>query len=285
MSYNGILCINKPEGFTSFDVVAKCRGILRERRIGHGGTLDPMATGVLPLFIGRATAAADRMTDTRKIYTAGFRLGIQTDTYDITGQVVAVKDASRVGFEDVKALLPEFTGAIMQRPPLYSAIKIDGQKLYQIARKGKEVVPPLRPVQIDKLTLKEDGSDFILRVECRKGTYIRSLVHDIGQRLGTGAVMTSLVREFSSGFSLEECVTLEQLQNGDPAEFLMATDRVFMDYPPIELTHSLEKLFMNGAAFFWKADDGFVRVYHQDVFLGLGRVSNQMLKAEKIFCD
>lgn len=286
MSLNGIICINKPAGFTSFDVVAKCRGILRERRIGHGGTLDPMATGVLPLFIGRATAAADRMTDTRKIYTAGFRLGIQTDTYDITGEVTRTVGPPLPGLEEILALLPEFTGLIDQRPPLYSAVKVGGQQLYKLARKGGTALPPLRQVQVDKLTVTADGEDFLLRVECRKGTYVRSLIHDIGLRLGCGGVMTSLVRELSGGFSLADCVTMEQLQNGNPQDFLFSTDRVFEDLPEIELPDSRVKPFTDGLTSSWSGqENALFRVYHKGVFLGLGTIVGGELKAEKLFCD
>lgn len=286
MSLNGIICINKPAGFTSFDVVAKCRGILHERRIGHGGTLDPMATGVLPLFIGRATAAADRMTDTRKIYTAGFRLGLQTDTYDITGQVTKVADAPLPGLKEILALLPEFTGLIDQRPPLYSAVKVGGQKLYKLARKGGTALPPLRQVQVDKLTVTADGEDYIMRVECHKGTYVRSLIHDIGLRLGCGGVMTSLVRELSGGFSLADCVTIEQLQNGNPKDFIVDTDRVFANLPKIELPDSRCKPFTDGLTSTWNGQEGTLfRVYHKGVFLGLGRLNSEGLKAEKLFCD
>ena len=190
---NGILCIDKPEGFTSFDVVAKLRGIARERRVGHAGTLDPMATGVLPLFFGRATKACDILPRQDKRYLADFRLGVTTDTQDETGRVLCERDPSGVSEADVRKAAARFTGEIMQVPPMYSALRVEGKRLYELARQGVEVERKARPVTIHSLDFVSwDGASHTCRIDvhCSKGTYIRTLVADIGEALGCGAVMT-----------------------------------------------------------------------------------------------
>lgn len=185
---NGILIIDKPAGWTSHDVVAKLRGILHEKRIGHAGTLDPMATGVLPVFVGRATRAVEFAAEREKEYLAGLRLGLTTDTQDTTGTVTATHPVT-AGRADLEAVLPQFTGDILQIPPMYSAIKRQGQKLYELARRGQEVERDPRPVTIHALEILDQPSptEYTLRVACSKGTYVRTLCHDIGQALGCGA--------------------------------------------------------------------------------------------------
>ena len=201
---NGILIIDKPEGWTSMDVCAKLRGVFHEKRVGHGGTLDPMATGVLPIFIGRATRAVEFTEKYDKEYIAELKLGVITNTQDITGEVLEMRpvQASRERLEEV---LEQFRGDIMQLPPMYSAIKINGKKLYELARKGREVERPARPVTIKALELlDQQGEDlYTIRVRCTKGTYIRTLCHDIGQALGCGGCMSSLRRTETAGFTLE----------------------------------------------------------------------------------
>ena len=205
---SGILIIDKPAGWTSMDVCAKLRGILGERRIGHGGTLDPMATGVLPVFVGSATKAVEFAEAGDKEYVAGLRLGMVTNTQDSTGEVLEERavSADRGALE---AVLPRFTGPIRQIPPMFSAIKRDGKKLYELARKGKEVHRDPRPVTIYALeVLEQTGPDrFLLRVRCSKGTYVRTLCHDIGQALGCGGCMDELRRTMAAGFTLEDAVT------------------------------------------------------------------------------
>ena len=212
---NGIICVNKPPEFTSFDVIAKMRGIMRVKRLGHAGTLDPMATGVLPVFVGRATKACDILPDRDKVYRAGFKLGLVSDTQDIYGTVSEGKSAADITAEQVKDALGGFVGDIMQVPPMYSAVMINGQRLYDLARQGVVVEREPRPVTVFSLELLEydegtcSGS---LEISCSKGTYIRTLINDVGDTLGCGGVMTSLVRTKACGFSLEDCVTLEDLQ-------------------------------------------------------------------------
>ena len=201
---NGIIIIDKPSDWTSMDVCAKIRGILHEKRVGHGGTLDPMATGVLPVFVGQATRAVEFAENGRKEYVAGMRLGQVTNTQDVTGETLEANPVT-VSRTDVESALPRFLGDIAQIPPMYSAIKINGQKLYDLARKGQEVARKPRPVTIYELELLEQLSetDYLIRCVCSKGTYIRTLCHDIGQALGCGATLFSLRRTMAAGFTLD----------------------------------------------------------------------------------
>ncbi len=243
VGYNGILCINKPQGFTSFDVVAKIRGILGQRRVGHAGTLDPMATGVLPVFAGRATRVCDIAPRREKSYRAGLRLGLTTDTQDSTGAVLS-KTAASITRQQLEQALASFMGDSMQLPPMYSAIKIDGQKLYHLARQGMEVQRPRRPITVYSIHLLEFDP------ACSEGTYVRTLCHDAGQLLGVGAVMTSLCRTRALGFGLADCITLEQLQaaadRGRLPEVILPTERALADYPPLVLDEVQTRLLCNG---------------------------------------
>ena len=228
---NGIIIIDKPTDWTSMDVCAKLRGILREKKIGHAGTLDPMATGVLPVFVGRATRAVEFAEKGKKEYVAGLRLGLVTDTQDVTGTARETREV-RVSKEELAAVLSRFTGEILQLPPMYSAIKINGKKLCDVARRGGEVERKPRPVTIYELELLEQTgpADFTLRCVCSKGTYIRTLCHDIGQALGCGGCMSSLRRTMAAGFTLAQAVTLEEVQERGEA-LLLPTDRYFAAYP------------------------------------------------------
>lgn len=251
---NGMICVNKPQGFTSFDVIAKMRGILRLRRLGHAGTLDPMATGVLPVFVGKATKACDIIPDHDKTYRAGFRLGFVSDTQDSSGKMTELGHADEVTAERLEASLDDFRGDIMQIPPMYSAVTVNGKRLYDLARKGIEVEREARPVTIYKLALTdfdEKTHEGTLEISCSRGTYIRTVINDIGEKLGCGAVMTSLVRTAACGFSLSDCVSLEELQanadSGNSAgKFLLPIDKVFADYPSVKLDEHREKLYRNG---------------------------------------
>ncbi|MDE6775833.1 MAG: tRNA pseudouridine(55) synthase TruB [Ruminococcus sp.] len=249
---NGIIGVNKPSGFTSFDVIAKLRGILKKKRIGHSGTLDPMATGVLPVFIGNATKACDIIPDTSKAYRAGFRLGISTDTLDITGKITA-EYSLKVTEKDTLDVIPKFTGNIKQIPPMYSAVKIGGQKLCNLARKGIEIERPEREITVDSIKLEsfdEASQSGVISVICSKGTYIRSLIDDIGNSLGCGGVMTSLVRTRSGGFSLDDCFTLEEIQNladsGNVENVIISVERIFSGLPKIRLNEVQTRMYKNG---------------------------------------
>ena len=283
---NGILIIDKPAGWTSMDVCAKLRGILGERRIGHGGTLDPMATGVLPVFVGQATRAVEFAENGEKEYVAGLRLGQVTDTQDTTGRVLEEHPVT-VSRGSLEALLPRFTGPLEQIPPMYSAIKIQGQKLYELARKGREVERRPRPVTIHALELLEQVSetDFLLRCRCSKGTYIRTLCHDIGQALGCGGAMYSLRRTMAAGFSESQAVTLEEVQSRG-AELLLPTDSLFADAPILLLkSDKAEKRVRCGNPVTMpEIPDGVYRIYSQDrTFLCLSRAAGGTLTSIKNF--
>lgn len=286
---DGILIIDKPTDWTSMDVCAKLRGIFHEKRIGHGGTLDPMATGVLPVFIGRATRAVEFAERSDKEYVAALRLGVVTDTQDSTGNVLETHPV-RISRQDLEAVLPRFTGNIQQIPPMYSAVKIQGKKLYQLARKGQEIARPARPITIHALELLDDDTgapnEYLLRVRCSKGTYIRTLCHDIGQALGCGAVMSGLQRTMACGFSLDRAVTLEAVAAAaDPASLLLPLDAYFADRPMVALHGHAEKKVRNGQAVPMPAlPAGEYRVYGADgAFLALSRCEDGILKSIKNF--
>ena len=283
---DGILIIDKPAGWTSMDVCAKVRGILHEKRVGHGGTLDPMATGVLPVFVGRATRAVEFAENSRKEYVAGLRLGIVTDTQDTTGTILEERPVCAAAAQ-VEAALGRFTGEIRQLPPMYSAVKVNGQKLYQLARKGLEVERPPRPVTIHTLELLEQSGpeDFTIRVRCSKGTYVRTLCHDIGAALGCGGAMSSLRRTMAAGFTIAQAVTLEEVLAGGEG-LLLPVDRFFDSYPAYTLASDLqEKRCRNGnpveAA---GLQAGLWRVYGRDgTFLCLSRWEDGALRPVKTF--
>ena len=233
---NGIVIIDKPEGWTSMDVCAKLRGILREKRVGHGGTLDPMATGVLPVFVGQATRAVEFAENARKEYVAGLRLGLVTNTQDTSGETLERHPVSATR-ADVEAAMAAFVGEIQQIPPMYSAIKMNGQKLYDLARKGQSVERKARSITIYELELLEQVSDtdYLIRCVCSKGTYIRTLCHDIGASLGCGGTLYSLRRTMAAEWTLAQAVTIEDVQEQGES-LLLPTDRFFAQYPAIHLS-------------------------------------------------
>ncbi len=249
---NGILLIDKPQGFTSFDVVAKMRGIAHTRKIGHSGTLDPMATGVLPLLIGNATKACDILPCEDKAYRAGFALGSVTDTQDCTGKVLSTSDI-RCTKEQVHDALSQFTGNIMQIPPMYSAVSIGGKRLYELAHQGIEIERQARPVTIYSITLEEfheDTQSGILSIHCGKGTYVRTICHDLGQALGCGGMMTSLRRTMAAGFPIESCITLEEAaalsEQGRLEEKALPVECVFEVFPLLHLADAQIRMYKNG---------------------------------------
>lgn len=250
---NGILCMNKPQDFTSFDVIGKLRGILHMKRLGHTGTLDPMATGVLPILVGTATKACDILPNQDKTYQATVVFGKATDTLDIWGKPVQDYPEQHVTEAALRAILPEFLGDITQLPPMYSAVSVNGKRLYELARKGETVERPTRTVHIDAITLDafdETQQTATLTVSCGKGTYIRTLLSDIGQRLGGDAVMTALTRTAACGYPLQECLTFEQvaaaMADGTLEEHLLPTDSLFSSYPKLRLNAAQERMFCNG---------------------------------------
>ena len=233
---NGIVIIDKPADWTSMDVCAKIRGILREKRVGHGGTLDPMATGVLPVFVGQATRAVEFAENGRKEYVAGLRLGLVTNTQDVSGETLETHPVTAAR-ADVEKAMEAFLGDIHQIPPMYSAIKINGQKLYDLARKGQTVERKPRSITIYELELLEqvNETDYLIRCVCSKGTYIRTLCHDIGALLGCGGTLYSLRRTMAAGFTLDQAVTLGDVQEKGE-RLLLPTDRFFSEYPALTLT-------------------------------------------------
>ncbi|MGN0475114.1 MAG: tRNA pseudouridine(55) synthase TruB [Acutalibacteraceae bacterium] len=251
---NGLLLIDKPTDFTSFDVCAVMRGMLHTKKIGHSGTLDPMATGVLPILIGSATRALDLIPSHDKTYVAGFRLGLSTDTLDITGEVLS-KCAADVEEALLLETMEKFKGDIMQVPPMYSAVSINGKKLYDLARQGIEVEREARPVTIYSLTLDEydrASGTGIMTVSCSKGTYVRTLIDDIGNALGCGAVLTSLRRTMASGMTIDKCITMQQAQSykdeGLLEQQILPIDTIFECHPALYISDNQTVRFNNGAA-------------------------------------
>lgn len=283
---NGILIIDKPAGWTSMDVCAKIRGILHEKQVGHGGTLDPMATGVLPVFVGRATRAVEFAENGRKEYLAGLRLGQTTDTQDVTGTVLETRPVT-AGREDLEVALETFRGDISQVPPMYSAVKVNGKKLYELARKGREVERKPRSVTIYELELLEAESetDYRLRCLCSKGTYIRTLCHDIGRALGCGGCMSSLRRTMAAGFTLQDAVTLEDVRERGEA-LLRPLDSLFIQHPALTVrSPGQEKRVRCGNPITLPGTaDGTYRVYGREGdFLCLSRAVGGELTAIKNF--
>lgn len=249
---NGILLINKPAGWTSFDVIGKLRGVLHTKRLGHAGTLDPMATGVLPIFVGYATRACGILPDPHKTYFAEFQLGRVSDTQDSTGNVQETgADLSAFDREAILKAIP--CGHIEQIPPMYSAVKVGGKKLYELARQGKEIERKPRPVIVDMADCtdydRETGIGRVI-IHCQTGTYVRTLIHDMGQALGCGAVMTQLERHFSSGFSLRDCHTIEAVQQaadaGEAESLIIPIEQAFSCLPALHLSEAQTKLYRNG---------------------------------------
>ena len=283
---NGILLVDKPADWTSHDVVAKLRGVLGERRMGHSGTLDPMATGLLVVFAGRATRAVSFSENHSKCYEARLRLGLTTDTQDTTGTVLETHPVT-VGADEVRAALEHFTGELLQLPPMYSALKVNGQKLYDLARQGKTVERKPRAITVYELELLEQSApdEFALRVVCSKGTYIRTLCHDLGQALGCGGCMAALRRTMAAGFRLEEAVTLERAQEESEA-LLLPLDEYFRACPRFTVQNETqEKRAYNGNAFTARGvADGEYRVYDRaGNFLSLSRAEGGELHAIKNF--
>lgn len=290
MGMNGIILVDKPCGWTSHDVVGKLRGILHERRIGHSGTLDPMATGLLVVFAGRATRAVEFAEADSKEYIAGLRLGVSTDTQDTTGNVLNTCEALP-SKDELIAAANGFLGEISQIPPMYSAIKMNGKKLYELARRGEIVERSPRKVTISKLELVgEDKSDYILDIHCSKGTYIRTLCSDIGDKLGCGGCMSSLRRVKAGVFSVTQAHTMEQIQaaadSGGLDGIIIPVDTLFTDKPKLTVNEFEEKKLRNGNTIKTKSADGTYRVYSESgEFLLLAEVKDNLLKTIKSFFE
>ena len=284
---NGIVIVDKPQGWTSQDITARLRRVFNTRRIGHGGTLDPMATGVLPVFVGRATRGVEFFEHAEKTYEAVVRLGLATDTEDITGTVLEEKEV-HISEAEFLGILPKFRGKIQQIPPMYSALKVNGQKLCDLARKGKEVERQAREIEIFKLECLEfTGNEARLLVHCSKGTYIRTLCKDIGAALGCGGCMASLRRVTAGEYTIEEAVPLQTLLDTTEAEiYLRPVDSMFRNIPSVKLTPNQEKRCRNGNAFSVQLADGTYRAYGQNgEFLMLAQVAGGIMSTIKSFWE
>ena len=282
---DGIVIVDKPQGWTSQDVTARLRRVFGTRRIGHGGTLDPMATGVLPVFVGRATRAVEFFEHAEKTYETVLRLGITTDTEDMTGTVLTEENVSFME-EQLQETLAAFRGEILQIPPMYSALKVNGQKLCDLARKGKTVERQPRPITIHELTLVERGENTLrLRVRCSKGTYIRTLCKDIGEKLGCGGCMESLRRVAAGEYTIDEAVPLQTLlDTEEPEKYLRGVDTMFRNYPAVPLTANQETRCRNGNAFSVSLAPGTYRAYSQGgEFLMLAKVDGGVMSTIKSF--
>ena len=284
---NGIVIVDKPQGWTSQDVTARLRRVYATRRIGHGGTLDPMATGVLPVFVGRATRGVEFFEHAEKTYDTVLLLGRTTDTQDVTGATLAEK-AVHLSPADIENVLPRFRGGILQVPPMYSALKVNGRKLYELARKGQEVERQPRPITVFELTnLGFDGTRLSLRVRCSKGTYIRTLCQDIGEALGCGGCMEALRRVRAGEYGIEDAVPLEQLLESEtPEQYLRGLDTMFAHCPAVTLTPNQEKRCRNGNPFSSPLPQGTYRAYSQSgEFLMLAKVEDGVMTTIKSFFE
>lgn len=290
----GVLCVDKPQQMTSFACCAVLRRLLGEKKVGHTGTLDPMATGVLPLLTGKATRVLDLLPDSNKEYVAVCRFGYTSDTLDVWGQVTPT-GAALPAKEAVEAALSAFRGPILQRPPMTSALKYNGKRLYELARQGIEVERPARPVTVYALELTDfdpAAGEATLRCVCSAGTYVRSLCDDIGRTLGCGGVMSALRRTAAAGFTEADCLTVEELkalaQTGELASRLRPVDQVLGVYPALTVTAPQATRFRNGGALdldrLTRPVTGRVRVYHPDgTFLGVGHPTGETLAVLRLF--
>ena len=288
----GIIPLKKGENITSFFAVNKVRRIIGEKKCGHTGTLDPNATGVLPIAMGGATRFIELLPTHKKAYKATFKTGFCTDTLDIWGTVTETFD-KEVGFEEIKKATAEFKGEIMQLPPMYSAIKRDGVRLYELARQGIEVERTPRKCEIYELSVEEaENGEYSLYCECSAGTYIRTLINDIGERLGCGATMTSLCRTFACGIELSECFTLEELnelkEKGEIEKAIIPLEKLLLEYPEIHVTDNQAKRFSNGGSLMRERvrnlkENGIYRVYGNGEFLGLGELTDTDLLVKRVY--
>ena len=284
---NGIVIVDKPSGWTSQDVTARLRRVFDTRRIGHGGTLDPMATGVLPVFVGRATRGVEFFEHAEKTYEALLLPGLTTDTEDVTGTVLQKREVSLTE-QDVEAVLPRFRGEILQVPPMYSALKVNGQKLCDLARKGKEIARQPRPITIHELEFLGFQEGMVkLRVRCSKGTYVRTLCKDIGEALGCGGCMAALRRTVAGSYDLSQAVALQTLlDTQEPEQYLRPVDTLFSRYPAVTLTPNQETRCRNGNAFSLALPNGTYRAYSgAGEFLMLAKAENGVMSTIKSFFE
>ncbi len=286
---DGVLNIYKPVGITSFDVIRRLKKVCNTKKIGHTGTLDPLASGVLPICLGRATKAVDLIMNDYKVYKAELKLGVITDTYDREGKIL---DTSSIDIqkEEIEKCIKSFTGDIFQIPPMYSAIKINGKKLYELARKGVEIPREPRPITIYDIDILDINIPFVtFQVKCSKGTYIRSLCYDIGNKIGCGGTMWNLERIQSGIFNKDTAVEIDSISTDNLIEYLIPIDRIFNNFDKLVINTTAEKLLINGVRVSNKhlinnaKENIMYRIYNEnDTFLGLGSRNDIGLKIEKL---
>ena len=286
---NGVINIIKNTGMTSFDVVARVRKITKEKKVGHTGTLDPEASGVLPICLGKATKIIDYMMENEKAYRVSFKLGIVTDTYDLEGKIIREKDASNVGKEEIIRVISNFIGNIKQVPPMYSALKQNGVKLYELARKGIEVKREARDITIYKIENIDIQDEICMDVYCSKGTYIRSLCFDIGEELGVGATMTKLCRIKNGNFTLENGLNIDDLNEENVKQRIISIEEALCRFDKIVVNNKFTKLLVNGVRVGDTRytndkveNEKLYRVYDGEKFLGLGSKNDKGFKITKL---
>ena len=291
---DGILNINKATGMTSHDVVAKVRKLLKQKRVGHAGTLDPAASGVLPICVGQGTRVAEYLSESGKAYRAEIRFGVVTDTYDSEGTILRTGDTSTLALERIEAVLPQFLGPQLQMPPLYSAIKLQGQPAYKRVRAGEEITLTARPITLNTLQILQwEAPRLTLAVDCSKGTYIRSLAYDLGERLGCGGHLSALVRTRSGPFALTDSVTLEQvadaMEHDTIAQLLTPADTVLQAYPALHLDAPTVERVMHGNSFHYNAPPAdLARIYDTEghfLAIAIWDAETGMWKPKKVFVD
>ena len=292
--YHGLINIYKEKGYTSHDVVAILRGVLKQKKIGHTGTLDPQAEGVLPVCLGKGTKLCDMLTDKDKIYQVVLRLGVETDTEDMTGTILKEYDTSMLEEERVREVIKSFIGKQLQIPPMYSAIKVNGKKLYQLAREGITIEREGREIEIYRIEILKMELPYVtMEIECSKGTYIRSICRDIGAKLSVGGAMEELVRTKVSSFLIKDSLKLEQVkeiaEQGELESFISPVDIPFLEYPKVVIEEKYDKWLLNGnklkgSWFVLQKTDSLVRVYDaRNEFIGLYEWESSDLKPHKLF--
>ena len=282
---DGVIVVNKPKNYTSHDVVAIIRKVLNKKKVGHIGTLDPNATGVLPILVGKATKISKYLIEHNKTYIATLKLGEKKDTGDETGKTLEHKEVGKYNEEEVINVLNAFKGESMQIPPLYSAIKVNGKKLYEYARKGEEIKVEPRKINvfdINLIKLNNEKQEITFEANVSKGTYIRTLCEDIAKRLGTIGYMKYLIRTSVDEFTINSAIELEDLNLENMEKKIISIENIFMENKKIDLNNRDLELFLNGVMLTKKNDDGVYRIYSKQVFIGLGIIKNNLLKRDVI---
>lgn len=276
---NGIIIVNKPQGFTSQDVVSKIKKILNEKKAGHTGTLDPLATGVLPVLLGNSTKLSKYLVEHDKIYVAKIRLGEKTETGDSEGKIIEEKNVPELSVSKVENVLNSFLGKQMQLPPMYSAIKVNGKKLYEYARNGQTADIPEREIEVYSISLISfENNEIEFEVKVSKGTYIRTLCEDIAKALGTVGFMAKLQRTIVDRFKIEDSYTFEQIEKGNYKLWTM--EEIFKELPKLELNDRKKELFLNGVMLTFEVNEGIYNIYSDGKYIGLGTVRNNLLKRD-----